>query len=181
MARYSKMLNFPSLKNPLNRADSELSILWCLFWKCLTFGIYCTLRKRVNRIHVAFLNWNPHRIVVGQHTWNQVSIHVPFLRREISEGWDLSVFIFLFFWPFWVYFSTLHKMYNLAQTRTALRVHTWQQISEPSRSTVHEREHASDWRVGRDGAHSAPPRRCEIFRVTVDPVSSPGLGWARRA
>ena len=42
------------------------------------------LRKRVNRIHVPFLNWNPHiyhTIVVGQYAWNQVSIHVPFLRR----------------------------------------------------------------------------------------------------
>ena len=26
------------------------------------------LRKRVNRIHVPFLHWNPHSIVVGQHT-----------------------------------------------------------------------------------------------------------------
>ena len=43
-----------------------------------------TLRKRVNRHRVPFLNWNSNTVVVKKHTINKVSIHVPFLRRFLK-------------------------------------------------------------------------------------------------
>ena len=43
LPRVSKMLNFSSLKNPLNRADSESRVLRCLTERCLTIAIYCII------------------------------------------------------------------------------------------------------------------------------------------
>ena len=41
------MLNFSSLKNPLNRADSESRVLRCLTERCLTIAIYCISDRSV--------------------------------------------------------------------------------------------------------------------------------------
>ena len=40
---HMKMLNFSSLKNPLNWADSESRVSRCLTERCLTIAIYCTV------------------------------------------------------------------------------------------------------------------------------------------
>ena len=43
---------------------------------------FLSLRNQEIRRHVPFLNWNPHRIVVGQNAWNQVKFMYRFLGAE---------------------------------------------------------------------------------------------------
>ena len=45
------MLNFSSLKNPLNRADSESRVLRCLTERCLTIAIYCNVTPLATKLY----------------------------------------------------------------------------------------------------------------------------------
>ena len=76
LARAAKENNMTSVNTNHSMAGRDSFLSTLVRHSDLTDLTLKKLRKRVNRHRVPFLNWNPHQMVVGKHSLNQVCLFV---------------------------------------------------------------------------------------------------------